>query len=131
MTIQTCVAGRSIPIRNLIQKILISRGHLIGEAPNPARCVDWYTNGSNKKCTLLVVDYTGPETMDMIDILVDRKHIRPENIAVFANGNSKCAAEVKDRGCFLLTYPFRMENLITWAMTSEKRCQMNTRSPGK
>jgi hypothetical protein len=124
MNVQTCMAGRSIPIRKLIQDILTSRGHLIGEAPNPARCVDWYTNGPNSKCNLMVVEYTGPETLDMIDILIERRHVQPGNIAVLTTKNSKGAQEAQDYGCYLLAHPFRMEEFIAWALSGENRCRM-------
>jgi hypothetical protein len=123
MSIQTCMAGRSIPTRELIQNILTSRGHKIGEAPNPARCVDWYSNGRNRSCNLMVVEYTGPETLDMIDILIDREHILPENIALFTLNDSKGAAEARDYGCFVMSHPFRMDGFIDWALASERRCR--------
>lgn len=123
MTIQTCMAGSTIPIRKLIEQILTDRGHRIGEAPNPARCVDWYVAGPNHTCNLMIAEFTGPETIDMIDVLIERRHIRGENIAIFSLRNSKAANEVKDFGCLLLTYPFRMEKFIEWAIDSEKRCR--------
>lgn len=122
MTFQTCMAGSAIPIRKLIETILTDRGHLLSEAPNPARCVDWYTKATDEiTCNLMVAEYTGPETLDMIDVLIDRKHIEAGNIAVFSVKNPKDAAEIKAYGCHLLSHPFRVESFVEWVLSCEKR----------
>lgn len=126
MTIQTCMAGRELPTRQLIEKILTGRGHQVGEAPNPVRCVDWYVDKSGRNCNLMVVEYTGPETFEMIDVLIDRKHIQAENIAVFSPNNTRGAQDARDYGCLLLQHPFRMEECVAWAYSCEKRCRLKT-----
>lgn len=123
MTFLTCTAGRNLPARKLIEKILTSRGHQIGETPNPARCADWYLQKSNRSCRLMVVEYTGPETIDMLDVLVDREQIKPANIAVIAPDNATGAQDAGDLGCLLLHHPFKVEELVSWALSSENRCR--------
>ena len=124
MTVRTCITGRGLPTRKLIERILTGRGHQISEAPNPARCVDWYVDKASCSCNLMVVEYTGPETIDMIDVLIDRRHIQAENIVVLSPDNAKGAQEARDFGCMLLSHPFRMDELVAWAYSSEKRCHL-------
>jgi len=123
MTFLTCTAGRNLPARKLIEKILTSRGHQIGESSNPARCIDWYVQKSSRSCKLMVVEYTGPETIDMIDVLIDREHLQSANIAVISPDNVTGAQEARDCGCLLLHHPFRVEEFVSWALSCEKRCR--------
>jgi len=122
MTVQACLAGRNLPAKNLLKRIMTSRGYQVDDATNPAECVQTYVNGQNRTCRLMVVEFTGPETLEMIEVAIERARILPENVAVLANNGGKETGEVRDFGYALLPHPFSMESFIGWVVASENRC---------
>jgi len=101
---------------------MTSRGYTVGDASNPAECVHLYTRGQNQTCKLMVVEYTGPETLEMIDVAIERARILPQNIAVLPGTGAIGARETQDTGCFVLPQPFSMEKFVGWVVASEDRC---------
>ena len=122
MTVQTCMAGRNIPIRQLIRRILTSRGHAVDDASNPVECIEYYTRGDNFDCRLMIVEFTGPETLEMIDASIERTGMLAENIAVLSLNGVKGAQEVTEHGCYLVRQPFSIDGFVRWVALSEKRC---------
>jgi len=123
MTVQTCMAGRNLPIADMLRQILVKRGHSVDDASNPAECVRFYPRTSNGTCKMMVVEYTGPETVEMIDVSMERTGIAPENILVLATRGGGGAREVRDYGCQLFEPPYSMRAIIDWIVASEQRCR--------
>jgi hypothetical protein len=76
----------------------------------------------NRSRRLLLVEYTGPETMEMIYTSMERAHIPPENIAVLSPPDAEGSEEAEEHGYFLLKHPFQVEDLVNWIAAREKRC---------
>jgi len=123
MTVQTCMAGRNLPIAEMLKRILADRGHSVDDASNPAECVRLYSRQHHGSCKLMVVEFTGPETVEMIDVSIERGRIAPQNILVLTTRGNAGAGEVRDFGCRLLEPPYSMRTIIDWIVDSEKRCK--------
>jgi hypothetical protein len=124
MSVQTCIAGRNLPARALFRKIVEGRGHQVSEVANPARCFIDSRPGpqASGNCKIIIAEYAGPETAEMIDFAIERTRIPPKNIVVLAEGGERGLEDVQDLDCQVLRQPLRVAEFVNWVVASERRC---------